>query len=201
MLRRLRLLDRYVVALTWLIIPAVAVQTPPETEFPEIADLLQLKSGSIVADVGAGSGSWTILLADNVGPTGHVFATDVRPEFVSGIRQATAKLPNVTVVLGTQDSTELPPQCCDAVLLRMVYHAFRNPKAMRGSLARALRPGGRVLVIDFPGDTGPVPLRPFSKRRWLTSDSRGLVSMIHGRVSKGCSPSCFGNRLKSSARA
>ena len=159
MLRRLRLLDGYVVALTCLIIPAVAAQTPPETEFPQIADLLQLKSGSIVADIGAGSGSWTILLADNVGPTGHVFATDVRPEFVSGIRQATAKLPNVTVVLGTQDSTELPPQCCDAVLLRMVYHAFRNPKAMRESLARALRPGGRVLVIDFPGGdwAGPTP--------------------------------------------
>ena len=159
MLRPVRILHRCVVALTCLIIFPVAAQPPPETEFHQIADLLNLKSGSIVADVGAGSGSWSILLADHVGSTGHVFATDVRSEFVSQIRQTTAKFPNVTVILGTQDSTELPTQCCDAILLRMVYHAFRNPKAMRESLARALRPGGHVLMIDFPGGywAGPTP--------------------------------------------
>jgi SAM-dependent methyltransferase len=58
---------------------------------------------------------------------------------------------NVTVLLGSQDDTTLPRECCDAILLRLVYHAFRNPNAMRESLARALRPGGRILIIDFPG--------------------------------------------------
>lgn len=151
--------SRYVVVLACLIVGSVAAQAPPEKEFPQIADLLALKPGSIVADVGAGSGSWSILLAEKVGPTGRVFATDVRPEFVSQIRQATAAFPNITVVLGTQDSTELPPECCDAILLRLVYHAFRNPRAMRESLARAVRPGGQVLVIDFPGGVwaGPTP--------------------------------------------
>ena len=105
----------------------------------------------VVADVGAGDGSWSRLLATAIGPEGHAIATDVRPEFVAGIKATTAMQKNVTVLLGSQADTTLPRECCDAILLRLVYHAFRNPKAMRESLARALRPGGRILIIDFPG--------------------------------------------------
>ncbi|HXW07678.1 MAG TPA: methyltransferase domain-containing protein [Vicinamibacterales bacterium] len=130
---------------------AVSAQTDTQTEFRQIAELLNLKPGMIVADVGAGGGSWSQLLATAVGTEGHVFATDVRPDFVAGLKATTAMQKNVTVLLGSQDDTTLPRQCCDAILLRLVYHAFRNPKAMRGSLAGALRPGGRILIIDFPG--------------------------------------------------
>ena len=129
----------------------VSAQTDAQTEFRQIAELLSLNPGMVVADVGAGDGSWSLLLATGVGPEGHVFATDVRPEFVAGIKATTAMQKNVTVLLGSQADTTLPRECCDAILLRLVYHAFRNPNAMRESLARALRPGGRILIIDFPG--------------------------------------------------
>jgi hypothetical protein len=56
---------------------------------------------------------------------------------------------NVTVILGTQEQTALPEGCCDAMLLRLIYHAFRNPPMMRESLRRALKAGGRVLIVDF----------------------------------------------------
>ena len=109
---------------------AVSAQTDSQTEFRQIAELLSLKPGMVVA----GGGSWSRLLATAVGPEGHVFATDVRPEFVAGIKATTAMQKNVTVLLGSQDDTTLPRECCDAILLRLVYHAFRNPNAMRESL-------------------------------------------------------------------
>lgn len=123
----------------------------PEVEFRQIAKLLELDTGTVVADVGAGGGEWTFRLAARVGPKGRVYATDVKTAQAEGLRRGAAarRADHVTVVLGTQQDMALPPACCDAMLLRLVYHAFDDAGSMREGLRQAMRPGGLVLVIDF----------------------------------------------------
>jgi hypothetical protein len=98
-----------------------------------------------------GLSSETERLAGEVGPTGHVWATEIDVDDVEKIekRASRAGLENVTAVLGTDTDTGLPDGCCEAVLLRMVYHHFTQPASMRASLRRALRPGALLAVIDL----------------------------------------------------
>jgi len=123
----------------------------PAAEADRIAELLALQPGMQVADVGAGEGEWSEDLALRVGETGHVFATEVEQDQVRDIQQRAerAELDNITVVLGDQQETGLPEGCCDAVLLRLVYHHFEDPTPMRGDLWRAMRPGSLVAVIEI----------------------------------------------------
>jgi SAM-dependent methyltransferase len=116
-----------------------------------LAAVLDIEAGDVVADVGAGDGRWTVDLAKLVGPAGHVYATEVDDEVLEELREriAGAGLQNVSVLLGNQTSTGLPDRCCDAILLRMVYHHFTEPAAMRSDLLRALRPGALVAVVDI----------------------------------------------------
>lgn len=120
-------------------------------ELERIAEVLALGPGSVVADVGAGDGEWAVRLAEVVGDEGRVWATEVEQDDVEDIdrRVSGAFLNNVTVVLGDQSETGLPADCCDAILLRMVYHHFTDPAPMRASLRRALRPGGLIAIIDI----------------------------------------------------
>jgi ubiquinone/menaquinone biosynthesis C-methylase UbiE len=122
---------------------------PFELEFQQIAQLLKVSDGTVVADVGAGSGEWTSRLAMRVGQQGHVFTTEVKGPQVQGLRQMTRKLKNITVVFGSQQDAGLPANCCDAMLLRLVYHAFTDPGVMRDGIREAMKTGGLVLVIDF----------------------------------------------------
>jgi ubiquinone/menaquinone biosynthesis C-methylase UbiE len=119
-------------------------------EADEIASLLGLGPGMSVADVGAGDGEWAERLARKVGPEGRVYATEVKDDLLKEIRDRAnrAGLGNVETVRGDQGGTGLPPGCCDAILLRMVYHHFEQPERMKASLRSALRPGGRIVVID-----------------------------------------------------
>jgi ubiquinone/menaquinone biosynthesis C-methylase UbiE len=137
------------IAVLCLLPVAAAGQTrDTQREVTEIAKLLELSETSVLADVGAGSGEWTYLLAPLVR---QVFATDVKSPQVNGIETVARQrnLTNVKVILGTQEDSGLPASCCDAILLRLVYHAFRNPQMMRESMRKALKPGGRVLIVDF----------------------------------------------------
>lgn len=120
-------------------------------ELSRIVDRMGIESGAVVADVGAGSGRWTVGLARAVGASGRVYATEVRRELVAGLRVLVGHggLRNVRVVRGDQYDMGLPEGCCDAALLRIVYSSFQNPEAMRNSLSRAMQPGGRVLIVDF----------------------------------------------------
>ena len=120
-------------------------------EFDLIVEALQLEPGSVVADVGAGDGDWVVKLADHVGPDGHVWATEVDQDEIEDIegRVLDAFLNNVTVVMGDQANAGLPPNCCDAILLRLVYHHFVVPEEMRGSLRQALKPGGLLAIVDI----------------------------------------------------
>jgi ubiquinone/menaquinone biosynthesis C-methylase UbiE len=123
-----------------------------ELEVPELVKLLELKPGMTIADVGAGFGAWTVRFARVLGDTGRVYATDIGASQLAALRDYVKKegLSNVTVLEGAVDSSNLPALCCDAVLIRDAYHHFTQPEAMVKSLAAALKPGGRLAVIDFP---------------------------------------------------
>jgi ubiquinone/menaquinone biosynthesis C-methylase UbiE len=113
---------------------------------------LALAPGMTVADVGAGSGQYSVALARSVGPGGRVYATEVDRADIDKIKALAQDegLRNLTTVVGSQDDTGLPAACCDAILLRLVYHHFTDTAAMRRSLWSALKAGGRIAVIDVP---------------------------------------------------
>jgi ubiquinone/menaquinone biosynthesis C-methylase UbiE len=106
----------------------------------------------VVADVGAGKGGLTFALASEVGSNGRVFSTEIDPGRLRALREAVvaARLDNVTVVEASIGETGLPPNCCDAIVLRRVYHHLTESSGVNASLLRSLRPGGVLAVIDFP---------------------------------------------------
>jgi len=118
----------------------------------DIAELLAIEPGSTVAEVGAGHGEMTARIAEKVGPTGHVYSTEIDADRRADIRKRVAhdKLANVSVVEATPTDTGLPVHCCDAIYMIGVYHHITDPVATDRSLFGALKPGGRLLVNDFP---------------------------------------------------
>lgn len=145
-----------------VLVLSVATAAGVENEIDHLADVLELKPGSSVADVGAGSGELSIAIARYVGPHGIVYSTEINPKLLDKIRgeaQNTGAR-NVIPILGTAHDTKLPPNCCDAIFLREVYHHLTDPVAIDRSLYQAMRPGARLAIIDFepsqrPGE--PVP--------------------------------------------
>jgi SAM-dependent methyltransferase len=121
-------------------------------EMPRLRHELRLAPGMSVADVGAGRGEMTVALAAEVGPSGRVYATDIDPEALEHIRaRVTAtEVRNVTILQARARDTGLPTDCCDTVVLRRVYHHLGDPEATNVDLLRALRPGGLLVIIDFP---------------------------------------------------
>ncbi|MGH9221304.1 MAG: class I SAM-dependent methyltransferase [Vicinamibacterales bacterium] len=118
-------------------------------EMPRLRETLGLKSGMSVADVGAGNGDLTVALAAEVGPGGRVYANDLDLAQVRSV-VAVAALSNVTFVQSQTGDTALPENCCDAIVVRRVYHHLTESAAINASMLRALRPGGVLAVIDFP---------------------------------------------------
>jgi cyclopropane fatty-acyl-phospholipid synthase-like methyltransferase len=123
-----------------------------EAEVPRLAQLLELKPGMTVADIGAGFGAWTTRFSRLLGPSGRVFATDIGAAQLAALRASVARegLTNVTVVEGAAGATNLPALCCDAILIRDAYHHLTQPDDIVRSFAAALKPGGRLAVVDFP---------------------------------------------------
>lgn len=111
-------------------------------EMPRLRLVLNLKSDMSVADVGAGGGDLTLALAAEVGPAGHVFSSDVDTNALEQIRRrvAAAGLRNVTLVEAGAHTTGLPANCCDAIVLRRVYHHLSDPAATGADLLRSMRP-------------------------------------------------------------
>jgi SAM-dependent methyltransferase len=114
-----------------------------------LAGLLDLRAGMVVAEIGAGAGKTTHAVAQRVGPSGHVYSTELDPEALAKIHAATADLSNVTVVQAGVAETGLPDACCDAIFMEAVYHHLSKPAEIDAGLLRALRPGGRLVVVDF----------------------------------------------------
>ncbi len=125
-----------------------------------IVAALDLKPGMVVADVGAGSGVMTLLFAEKVGAGGTAIAQDIAPEFLHGIEQRArqAGLTQVRTQLGGDRDAHLPANSVDLVFTSDTYHHFEYPQAMLASLHTALKPGGRLIVIDYekiPGRSSP----------------------------------------------
>lgn len=173
-----------------VIAPTMGVQGAPwldraeresEEQPTRAVEALQLKAGMVVADVGAGSGYYTVRLAQTVGPTGQVYATDLQSGMLDLIRAKVAreKLGNVTVVKGTPTSPMLPDATFDMILMVDVYHELSGPQAFIASLKKSLKPDGRLVLIEFRGEDANVPIQSVHKmtvariRQELAAD--GLV--------------------------
>jgi SAM-dependent methyltransferase len=119
-----------------------------------VMDLLGISVGKNVADIGAGSGWFTVRAARRVGPTGAVLAADINPLAIEYIGKRILKenLSNVRTVLGSADDPRLPAGSVDAVLMLKVYHEIAHPVAFAMALKAALRAGGKVGIIDKNGN-------------------------------------------------
>ena len=125
----------------------------------KLIDVLQLKPGSVVAEIGAGGGELTVAIARHVGATGLVYSSELGTDRVTKLRDAVAKsgASNVQVIEGQAAHANLTDGCCDAVFMRNVYHHFGDPTTMNASIFKALKPGARVAVIDFtPRNNAPI---------------------------------------------
>jgi ubiquinone/menaquinone biosynthesis C-methylase UbiE len=121
------------------------------TDRLKIVQTARIKPGWTVADIGAGTGLFTPLLAEAVGPRGKVLAVDIVPKFLEHIQQraTAAGLNNVQTILCTEKSVELPPNSVDLAFICDVYHHFEYPHSSVASLWTALKPGGEIYLIDF----------------------------------------------------
>lgn len=130
-----------------------------------LIDLLGLAPGLVVADIGAGSGTLTIPVARRVAPTGRVLAVDIQPEMLELLRARCRSegVDNVRTIQGTEKTPNLPARSVDLVFLVDSYHEFSFPYEMARGLRRALRPGGRLLLIEYRGEDPEVPIPPLHK--------------------------------------
>jgi ubiquinone/menaquinone biosynthesis C-methylase UbiE len=133
-----------------------------EAEANQLAALLHWTPGSVVAEIGAGEGTLTLAAAERVGPTGHVYTTELDPKKLAKLQLLAdgQKVQNITVVEAGEAQTNLPHECCDSIFMRRVYHHFTDPAQEDASLFQSLKPGGLLAVIDFAPGEGPGKLDP-----------------------------------------
>jgi len=120
----------------------------------QVMDLLDIAPGKTVADIGAGSGWFTVRAAQRVTNTGTVYAVDINPEAIAYVKERAQKdgLANIATIMGTPDDPRLPQRSVDAVLLLKTYHEVAKPMDLMRNLRGALRPGARVGIIDRNGN-------------------------------------------------
>jgi precorrin-6B methylase 2/mono/diheme cytochrome c family protein len=140
-----------------------------EREKYERADLLMralhIQRGATVADIGSGTGYFTWRLADQVGPTGKVYAVDVQQSMLDLTKAAVDahKLPNVEYMLSTESTPRLPEKSIDLAFIAYAYHEFGNPEAMMRAIRRALKPGGRVVILEYAKESNIAPASPLHR--------------------------------------
>lgn len=169
---------------TWL----DRVEREAEEAPSKAIELLNIRPGMSVADVGAGSGYYTVRLAKRVGGEGRVFATDVQRGMLDIIERKTAeeRLGNVTTVLGTEDNPTLPPGALDLILMVDVYHELQAPQPFMRRLREALKPDGRLVLLEFRKEDPRVPIQELHKmsvadvRRELAADGFAFDRVIDG---------------------
>jgi ubiquinone/menaquinone biosynthesis C-methylase UbiE len=134
-----------------IFLAATGAAHPPAEECETIAQLMHLQPGMTVADVGAGDGEWGEALAHKLETSGHVYLTEIDDGELIKLRQRLqdSELENMSVVVGSKDATGLPDACCDAMLLRLVYHHMSDRAAMRASLKQSLRADALLVVIEL----------------------------------------------------
>jgi ubiquinone/menaquinone biosynthesis C-methylase UbiE len=126
---------------------------------------LNLKPGMMVADVGAGTGFYSIRIAKAIAPNGVVFANDIQPEMLTKLKAnaAAQNVTNIVTILGTPSDPKLPPNKLDVVLLVDVYHEFSRPQRMLDSIRDSLKADGELVLLEFRKEDPSVPIRPEHK--------------------------------------
>jgi ubiquinone/menaquinone biosynthesis C-methylase UbiE len=145
----------------WLTRPEREAEEHPEAALDEIG----IPKGVTVADIGAGVGFYTLRLARRVGPTGTVYANDIQPGMLDRLKERVeaAGVKNVIPVLGTVSDPKLPANAIDLELLVDVYHEFSEPEKMVRKLREALKPEGRMVLLEFRGEDKDLPIQPLHK--------------------------------------
>ncbi len=134
-----------------------------QEEAPDAAlQLIGLRRGMTVADVGAGSGYMTMRMAKVVGPAGKVYANDIQPAMLRIVEEKARAdgLSNVAVVLGTDTDARLPQDAIDMAVLVDVYHEFRHPQEMLRSIRRSLKAGGELVLVEYRTEDPSIPIAP-----------------------------------------
>jgi predicted methyltransferase len=137
-----------------------AVQRPEH-----VLDVLGVREGQMVADVGCGSGYFTMHLAKRVAPTGRVYASDLQPEMLALLKKKTdaQRVTNVVPILATEDDAKLPKGALDLVLLVDVYHEVPKPPVTLAQLRDALKPTGRLALVEYRAEDPKVQIKPEHK--------------------------------------
>lgn len=159
----------------WLERESRAREERPELLLPELA----LAPGMTVADIGAGTGYYTWQLAKQVGPKGRVYAVDVQPEMISMLDKQMAKrgVRNVVSVLGSETTVKLPPASVDLAIMVDVYHELAYPAEVLDSIVHALKPGGRVVFVEYRAEDPAVMIKPLHK---MSERQIRREAMAHG---------------------
>ena len=145
----------------WLFRDSREAEEQPE----QMLDALKIKAGETVADIGAGAGYTSLRLARRVGPAGTVLATDVQTQMLAMLTDnaRAAGLKNIKAIRSTQADTKLPEGKVDLALMVDVYHEASDPEALLQGLKKALKPGGRLVFVEFRGEDPEVPIKPEHK--------------------------------------
>ncbi|MEM1269083.1 MAG: class I SAM-dependent methyltransferase [Bacteroidota bacterium] len=144
----------------WLERPGREAEEKPE----QVIDAMDLAPDAVVADIGAGTGYFAFRIAQRV-PEGRVLGVDIQPEMLQMMseRALIAGVTNVEPVRGRVDDPNLPANTVDAALLVDAYHEFSHPREMQAGLLEALKPGGRVFLVEYRGEDPSVPIKPLHK--------------------------------------
>lgn len=144
-------------AATWLERPEREEEENPT----KMIQLLKLKEGEVVADIGAGSGYYTFRMAKLVGAKGKILAVDIQKEMLDIIRARMKKdgIDNVEPVMGDEADPKLKDASVDTILLVDVYHEFAQPYEMTEKMIKALKPGGRIVFVEFRLEDEKVPIK------------------------------------------
>jgi len=145
----------------WLVRPERIQEEQPD----RMLAALDIPKGSVVADIGAGVGYHVWRLAEIVGPSGKVIAEDIQEGMVRLLRTniTQRKLQNVEIILGTPTDPKLPANALDLVLMVDVYHEFSEPVTMMRHIQNAMKPNGRVVLVEFRREDPNVPIQPLHK--------------------------------------
>ena len=146
-----------------------------------LVSALGLKPGNQVGDVGAGSGYLTWRMARVVGPTGKIYANDIQPEMIAFLRTnlLSRGITNVVPVLGTTTDPRLPDNTLDLILLVDVYHECDHPWEMTRRMTDALKPGGRLVFVEYRGEERWIPIKPLHK---MTANQVRKEMALHPRL-------------------